>query len=174
MLKGGEEWTRCSESGIPCSLPESFRGSSRPRNLFECSVGERRRQCLQGTISPVLEGIPRCGRDDSLAVEGIGIRGPRTRSEQGPMDDRRYYTYLMASRSGVLYVGMTNNLSRRVREHKRKEGDSFTAHASSGIAPFPVPRTPLHWRRNSRADPGPTRRRSLSRRIRSGRIWARA
>jgi putative endonuclease len=43
------------------------------------------------------------------------------------MDDRRYYTYLMASRSGVLYVGMTNNLSRRVREHKRKEGDSFTA-----------------------------------------------
>lgn len=43
------------------------------------------------------------------------------------MNDRRYYTYLMASRSGVLYIGMTNNLSRRVREHKRKEADSFTA-----------------------------------------------
>jgi putative endonuclease len=43
------------------------------------------------------------------------------------MKDRRYYAYIMASRSRVLYVGMTNNLSRRVREHKRKEADSFTA-----------------------------------------------
>jgi putative endonuclease len=43
------------------------------------------------------------------------------------MSKRRYYTYIMASRSGVLYVGMTNNLPRRVREHKRKEADSFTA-----------------------------------------------
>jgi putative endonuclease len=33
----------------------------------------------------------------------------------------------MASRSRVLYVGMTDNLARRVREHKRKEADSFTA-----------------------------------------------
>jgi putative endonuclease len=39
----------------------------------------------------------------------------------------RYYAYIMASRSRVLYVGMTNNLARRVREHKRTEADSFTA-----------------------------------------------
>ncbi len=43
------------------------------------------------------------------------------------MRERQYYTYIMASRSGVLYVGMTNNLPRRVREHRRKEADSFTA-----------------------------------------------
>ena len=43
------------------------------------------------------------------------------------MTDRRYYTYVMASRSRVLYVGMTNNLVRRVREHKRKDADGFTA-----------------------------------------------
>lgn len=43
------------------------------------------------------------------------------------MSDRRYYTYIMASRSKVLYVGMTNDLARRVREHKRKERNSFTA-----------------------------------------------
>ena len=43
------------------------------------------------------------------------------------MSKRRYYTYIMASRSRVLYVGMTNNLARRVREHKQKEADSFTA-----------------------------------------------
>ena len=43
------------------------------------------------------------------------------------MNDQRYYTYIMASRSKVFYVGMTNDLARRVREHKQKEGNSFTA-----------------------------------------------
>jgi putative endonuclease len=39
----------------------------------------------------------------------------------------RYYAYIMASRSRVLYVGMTNNLSRRIREHKQGEADGFAA-----------------------------------------------
>jgi predicted GIY-YIG superfamily endonuclease len=30
------------------------------------------------------------------------------------MSRRRYYAYITASRSRVLYVGMTNNLARRV------------------------------------------------------------
>jgi putative endonuclease len=37
-----------------------------------------------------------------------------------------YWAYLMASRSGVLYVGMTNNLERRVWEHKQKLVEGFT------------------------------------------------
>lgn len=38
----------------------------------------------------------------------------------------KYYTYIMASRSRVLYVGMTNNLERRVYEHKTGCTDGFT------------------------------------------------
>ena len=78
------------------------------------------------------------------------------------MSKRRYYTYIMASRSRVLYVGMTNNLARRVREHKRKEADSFTARYNVTrlvwYRAFPGPKTPSPPRRQSRAGFGKRRR----------------
>jgi len=38
-----------------------------------------------------------------------------------------YYVYIMMSRNGnVLYVGVTNNLTRRVWEHKQGEIKGFT------------------------------------------------
>ena len=40
---------------------------------------------------------------------------------------RQYYVYILASkRNGTLYVGMTNNLARRVREHKQGLIKGFT------------------------------------------------
>jgi putative endonuclease len=38
-----------------------------------------------------------------------------------------YFTYIMASRSHTLYVGMTGDLHERVFKHKWKEHDGFTA-----------------------------------------------
>jgi putative endonuclease len=40
--------------------------------------------------------------------------------------DRQFYVYLLASRSRVLYIGMTNNLERRVREHRVGVLEGFT------------------------------------------------
>lgn len=40
---------------------------------------------------------------------------------------KEYYVYLMCSRSGSLYCGMTNNLERRVMEHRTKSIPGFTA-----------------------------------------------
>lgn len=38
-----------------------------------------------------------------------------------------YCVYIMASRSRVLYVGVTNDLARRVEEHKRGLTSGFTS-----------------------------------------------
>lgn len=40
---------------------------------------------------------------------------------------KQYYIYILASqRNGTLYIGMTNDLVRRVWEHKNKAADGFT------------------------------------------------
>jgi putative endonuclease len=39
----------------------------------------------------------------------------------------QYYVYIMTNRSGTLYIGVSNDLVRRVHEHKTKCIEGFTA-----------------------------------------------
>ena len=39
---------------------------------------------------------------------------------------KQYYVYTMPNRSKTLYTGVTNNLERRIYEHKHKMADGFT------------------------------------------------
>ena len=43
------------------------------------------------------------------------------------MRTRRYYVYIVASKSRVIYVGMTGFLMARILQHKTGEGGEFTS-----------------------------------------------
>jgi len=44
-----------------------------------------------------------------------------------PMEEKTYFIYIMAhKKNGVLYLGVTNDLVRRVYEHKNDLADGFT------------------------------------------------
>lgn len=43
------------------------------------------------------------------------------------MPERVYFTYIVASRSHTLYIGVTGNLSKRVFDHKQKTHKGFSA-----------------------------------------------
>ena len=44
------------------------------------------------------------------------------------MTPKKYWVYIVASRSGTLYIGMTNDLHKRVAEHRSGEiGDVLKA-----------------------------------------------
>ena len=40
------------------------------------------------------------------------------------------YVYMLASKTGTIYIGVTNNLQRRVYEHKSKSVHGFTSRYS--------------------------------------------
>ena len=44
-----------------------------------------------------------------------------------PSSQPTYWVYLMTNRSGTLYIGMTNNLERRVWEHRNGVVEGFTS-----------------------------------------------
>jgi putative endonuclease len=41
------------------------------------------------------------------------------------MSEKQYFVYIMSSVSKVLYIGVTNNLPRRIAEHRGEGEDSF-------------------------------------------------
>jgi predicted GIY-YIG superfamily endonuclease len=58
--------------------------------------------------------------------------------------EKIYYVYIMASKSRVIYVGMTGFLMARVLRHKAGEGGEFTRTDWSTTRYFTASATPSH------------------------------
>jgi len=39
---------------------------------------------------------------------------------------KEYYVYILSNKSGTLYTGVTNDLERRIYQHKKKLNEGFT------------------------------------------------
>ncbi len=40
---------------------------------------------------------------------------------------QNYYVYILTNKSGTLYIGITNNLKRRMYEHREKRNQGFSS-----------------------------------------------
>lgn len=57
---------------------------------------------------------------------------------------RPYFVYIMASRSRVLYIGVTNSVTTRIAQHREHKTESFTAkHGYSHLVFHETCRSPL-------------------------------
>ncbi len=61
------------------------------------------------------------------------------------MRAKHYYVYLMADRHrGTLYIGVTNDLERRLREHKTKVIEGFTSRYHADVLVYFEETTDVH------------------------------
>ena len=76
---------------------------------------------------------------------------------------KEYFVYIMASKSGVLYTGMTGNLGARVYQHKQGSVKGFTSRYRAYILVYYESTTDPHaaisrekeikkWRRSKKVD----------------------
>lgn len=70
---------------------------------------------------------------------------PISHPEAMPKDlIRNYYVYIVSNKSNTLYIGVTNNLVRRIYEHKNKLTEGFTnKYNINTLVYFEVLETPM-------------------------------
>src|ERR1051325_2601257 len=56
---------------------------------------------------------------------------------------RQYYTYILASKSRRLYIGVTNNLERRMFEHVTGSGDFTARYRITRLVYYEIARHPM-------------------------------
>jgi putative endonuclease len=52
---------------------------------------------------------------------------PKAHPYPNPQMPKTYYTYIVASRAHILYIGVTSNIEQRIWQHKNKAHEGFTA-----------------------------------------------
>ena len=62
-----------------------------------------------------------------MSIPNVIARSTATKQTQAQIVNKQYYIYIMTNKMNrVLYTGVTNDLKRRVYEHKKKLVEGFT------------------------------------------------
>jgi putative endonuclease len=83
------------------------------------------RRTPSSTPAPVILNAEPREAEGSAVV--LSCPGTLPTAQEVLMHEGGYWTYIMASRSHTLYIGVTGNLQERVFQHKWREHDGFTA-----------------------------------------------
>ena len=69
-----------------------------------------------------------------VILSGVGVRVAQANAveESLPMTRRSYFTYIMGSLSGTLYIGVTSNIEKRVFQHRFHCTQGFTGKYNVG------------------------------------------
>ena len=79
------------------------------------------------------------------------------------MTDRRFYVYILANVSRTLYIGFTNDIQKRIWQHRQKQADSFTRDYNITML--------VHIEEFARADDAIAREKQLKNWRREKKIW---
>src|SRR5579862_1154881 len=103
-------------------LPESIRSTHQPQSSHE----KRKKLVMLSAVEASLPHQIPFRETTGQNLTTVTANPPRT-SKYSTMRDPRYYcTYIMASHSGTLYIGVSGNLHRRVFQHKFHHFEGFT------------------------------------------------
>ena len=85
----------------------------------------RPQQCV--LVQSFYSGLLRFARND-IKIQIYSTDNIKVKKADDEMNDKNYYVYILASKpNGTLYTGVTNDLVKRVWEHKNKcNPTSFT------------------------------------------------
>jgi putative endonuclease len=94
-----------------------FTGDRRDFSIY------RLHNCTRPTLFPLFSYLP-AHADNDLFFFSLCL--PRLQCHNPPAMERTFHVYFMASKSGVLYLGVTGAIERRAFQHKEKLIPGFT------------------------------------------------
>jgi putative endonuclease len=77
--------------------------------------------------------------------------------------DRRFYVYIISNVSHTLYIGFTNDIQKRIWQHRQKQADSFTREYNISML--------VHLEEFDRADDAIAREKQLKNWRREKKVW---
>jgi putative endonuclease len=74
---------------------------------------------------PIPASVARSAKRKSHDAPDAAGSFSKTRKTRIAMKPEKYWVYIVGSLTGTLYIGMTNNIDRRMAEHKSRAFDGF-------------------------------------------------